>query len=585
MLDVLHEACRGLRVVMASRVEAPAHAKAGRELSEHKLADLKEDDAVNLLGRLGVDDPEAARAIARQIGGNPLTLRLAARVAREEAVASGGIGGLQTRRYFLFTVAPELIRGQLYRRLLDHIHDEDVRTLAHPGMVVRRVTPELIRDVLAPACGLSQVDSARAQDLFEQLWQEHALVSIDDDRSLRYREEVRRPMLELFARDKPAEVRAIHEAAASYYAAKAIASPIERAEEIYHRLMLNEGTEALGNRWIEGVQRYLSSAIDEIPLLGRIWLASRMSIELPSDVYRLADLAEWERLFGPKALEALRFQGPEGALRLLGERHDRTPESPLYAIEARALLALRQLMDAALLLDDALGNYPAMGNPGRLAELLWIRAQAAAAVGNFPEAASLLERLAGVASTLPSRLPLAQVLAELLSIREQERADPALLDATREGLAAALAALSEAEVQTERSLIRLALTRLGQGYPVTARRLIPLVIYDWLYFVDRTGVDIASALTRAAPILATSESPESRELAARMTEARDPSAAASIARQLVELTSQPQPDPRLIEATLVLMVAEQTTLTSSTLAGIEAYREPWELNVSREVAA
>jgi hypothetical protein len=145
---------------------------------------------------LGVGPPERARAIARQVGGNPLTLRLAARVAADEEAVTGGIEALETRRFGFLAVSPALIRGQLYRRVLDHIHDPDVRALAHPGMVLRRVTPDIIREVLGPRCGIAGVES-KALKLFEALQKEHALVLIEGDGSLRYREEVRRPVLEL----------------------------------------------------------------------------------------------------------------------------------------------------------------------------------------------------------------------------------------------------------------------------------------------------------------------------------------------------------------------------------------------------
>lgn len=190
MLDHLHSRLPQLRIIIAGRID-PAdlpHTRTYLPDDPLLLGDLDHPDAVLLLNRLGVDDPAVAQAIARQIGGNPMSLRLAASVAREEHPGLDGLQGLSVH-----AIGDELVRGQLYRRLLDHIHDDDVRALAHPGMVLRRVTIGVIENVLAPACDLDDVRGDRARSLFDGLRQEQALVSLDEDGSLRYRAEVRPP--------------------------------------------------------------------------------------------------------------------------------------------------------------------------------------------------------------------------------------------------------------------------------------------------------------------------------------------------------------------------------------------------------
>jgi hypothetical protein len=588
-LDIVQKHFPDLRLVIASRAQPRSEQTSRYSLDLHKLDDLAEHDAITLIKQLGVRDERAARAIVRQIGGNPLSLRLAARVARDEGENSEGIANLQTRRYYFLNVAPELIRGQLYRRILDHIHEPDVRTLAHPGMVLRRVTPDLIKDVLAPVCGLSAVNGKRAVKLFDQLRQEHTLVSIDDDGSLRYREEVRRPMLELLARDKPTEVKQIHEAAVEHYYSRDSSEPQERAEEIYHRLMLEEGGNILDKRWLRGVERALWSAIEEVPLAQRIWLASRMSIELPQDVYALADLAEWERLYGPKALQALRYEGPEVALSLLRERSERTPQSPLFAIEARILLAVDQIDQAARLTEQALAAYPPMGNPGRLAELLWIRAQALLMLGRPDNAIEVLDTLAEQASVLSSRLPLVQALAELCNVLDRQ-GYPERARSARDALARAIAALSESEVDSERSLIRLALTRLGDSYQVTASKLIPLVLHHWIYLVEANIIDVRPALEPAGAALAGAPDSRLRELGQRLRYSGQDMAQAhrylrEVADQVVVQSVGKSMDPALIRAVLLLLKTEEATLQGATLAGLEEHKETWETNITSEVAA
>ena len=57
----------------------------------------------------------------KQVGGNPLNLKLAAQVARLEGAGNKGIEGLKTSSYFVFAAAEHVIQGQLYKRILDRI--------------------------------------------------------------------------------------------------------------------------------------------------------------------------------------------------------------------------------------------------------------------------------------------------------------------------------------------------------------------------------------------------------------------------------------------------------------------------------
>jgi tetratricopeptide (TPR) repeat protein len=589
MLDMIQKGFTELRVVIASRIEPRDSRVANLRLDMHKLGDLKENDSIKLLQLLGVEDFDIAKAVVGQIGCNPLSLRLAARVAEAEEINREGISDLKTKRFFMLHLGPELIRGQLYRRILDHIHDEDVRSLAHPGMVLRRVTPDLILNVLAPACELEGVNAEAAKDLFERLRAEHALVNIEADGSLRYREEVRRPMLELLSREKPEQVRRIHNLAVDFYSNESKVSRIPeatvRAEEIYHMLMLGADRRFLDRAWTEGVERYLASAIDEIPIMQRTWLASRMSIELPAEAYKMADVASWESIFGRKALEALRYEGPESVLSLLRERKERTPDSPLFAIEARALLAIDRSAEALARVNAALESYPPLGNLGRLAELLWIRSQAARRLKNETLAADSLSRLLDLSTSLASPLSRVQALTELTEV--QTSLNSPALGSTRDALAESLKSLSEAETDTERSMVRLALVRLGAGYPSVVTRLIPFVIRDWIYIASERHFDVRAGLDAAEGALRAPNQPELTSLADRIVIHRDdPNAALTVMNELI-LGSRSDitvTDPYVIEAILHLLRVENASLAGATLAGLEAYRESWELVAAPELA-
>ena len=583
MLDHLQERLPHLRVVLAGRGRLNLAGTGRYPATELLLDDLSQEDAVRLLTKLGVDEIAVARAVAHQIGGNPLSLRLAASVARAERPGRGGLEGLSAQN-----IGAELVRGQLYRRLLDHIHDEDVRTLAHPGMVLRRVTPAIIKDVLAPACDLEDVDDARARELFEGLRREQVLVSLEEDGSLRYREEVRRPVLELLQRDLPTQVRHIHSYAVGHY--WPLGTPVDRAEELYHRMMLRQPAYELDDRWLPGVERYLASAVDELPPEQRRWLAGRMSIELPPEVYRLADVSEWERLIGRKAMEVVRHGGPETTLALLRERVDRTPESPLFAIEARALLDLKQPTQAAQLLDDALAGFPVVGNPGRLAEILWLRARASAALGETEPYLAFLQQLTEVTASMRSALAHVQALTEILgALNPQDVTDVNVpeIGTVRHALSEALSRLTEAEVDQERSLVRLALVRLGPHYPALVSDLARRTIFDLVYLARSGLVDLTPAVEPVLEIV-TNELPQLSDL---VDDPHGLDIEALINRLVETLAEQSDPgatEPRFItplaEALLAFLRTEGASLSGSSLAGLDDYREPWELESTREVA-
>jgi hypothetical protein len=557
----------GLRVIISGRGSPEQLLRIWPNAQVMQLKELGVEESVALLARLGIKDADVAHTVAQQVGGSPLSLRLAARVLDEEKATRSGIENLETRRFWLFSLAPELIRGQLYRRILAHIHDDGVRALAHPGMVVRRVTADIIEKVLAPACKIPNVDASRANYLFEELRKEHALVSVEADDSLSYREDVRTPMLRLLAHEHPRQVTAIHRAAVEYYSG--FDDLVSRAEEIYHGLMLDLpafGRTWLSQRWLTGVETILGPALEEFPARARLLLASHMSIELPKQAYDEADLEEWESIFGRKAIELLRYGQPKEVRELLGQRMDRTADSPLYAIEVRALIATGEHSRARALLQRALAGYPALGNPGRLAELLWLDAQVETIHGLPLTTLDILWRLETVASGLSSKLPYVQALTEEIDVCEILNRDNS---EARRKLAEALAGLPDQEVTSEPSVIRLALVRAGPEFPLTIMRLAPMVTSDLAF---APAEDIQRMQAPAARVLG-----ETPDLHRPMDEQR-----LLVSRALTQLFAQLRSgfDQVSIELLLDLIRQEETTLAGSSLPGLDDYREEWELGVS-----
>jgi MFS family permease len=274
---------------------------------------------------------------------NPMCLRLAARILASEGTAQL----VASRSAFLTRLRAEKIQALLYGRILSHLHADDVRAVAYPGLVVRRLTADVIRDVLAEPCGLELTPERDEHAIFAALSKEVALVQVDPaDNSLRHRADVRRAMLEDLTDHVPADVvERIDQAAVRFYLDQP--GPVARAEEIYHRLRLREPGVALDDRWLPGARDYLKNAGAEVPAQQRLWLAGKLGVTLGTAERQEASQEAWEDQAARSAARYLQSGEPDLALHVLQERTTRLPRSRLYFLEAEAFRFLRK-PDAAL---------------------------------------------------------------------------------------------------------------------------------------------------------------------------------------------------------------------------------------------
>lgn len=573
-----------LRIVIAGRapLAEPGLSPAPLRLL---LNELSHDAAVDLLSRETGQDSQSLRGLARQIGGNPLNLRLAARVIAGDQHGRGGIAGLTTRRWGVLRVAPELIRGQLYRRVLDHIHDPRVRALAHPGMILRRITPEIISEVLASICEIDLDGPDDARMLFEALAREHTLVRRAEDGSLRYREDVRRPVLTLLTADQPALTRHVHQAAHQFHAGHDDAVSV--AEAIYHGLMLGLDADLLDALWQPEAASHLGDAIEELPPRGRIWLAGHSDFDLPESDREAASLEEWEAIVGPGALAVLQQSGSVEALAMLSEREARSPMSPLISIEARCLISLGDQDAAQALLEAALRAAPMDGNPGRKAEYLWLLAKSQWDAGLTAEASESLDDLAIQAAALDSPVPLVQGLAAWLALNP----DVAGAEDRRAALADALARCSDADLQREGDVIRRGFAHLGRAAAgrLTRPALTSLSgLYGVLSQPDAFEIDHNQLRSIRDLAVAAQARPETADLAAGVSSALSASPVdlhallGVLRRPLAGVVDGGLDAAAALAAQMLWHVAqmETATLATATLAGIDSYRMAWEADTA-----
>lgn len=390
-LDGLQRAIPRLRTVLAGR--SPVEDFRSEALL---LGDLDAPAGVAFLRSQGVASAAVARTVVEQLGGNPLTLRLAAEAIRREGLGAGGVLDLAGLPGLFFHVRDAQIQGQLYTRILGHIHDPEVRKLAHPGLVLRLVTPDIIKSVLAKPCGIAVDSAGRAEALFVALGREGLVTT--DGKALRHRPDVRRVMLDLLRADQRVKVAEIHAAAVAYHAGRA--SLEDRAEEIYHRLCLGEDPAMVDARWAAGIENHLRGAIDEVPPRQRAYLASRLGIDLDARSRRAAELPDWERDAEKRVRERMRIgreEHLEAALKVLAERDERTEQSPLLALEAQVLERLERWDEARRVAGAALVAMRAGGDVEGRMEALRVSARIEERQGDYAACLRALDELSMLA--------------------------------------------------------------------------------------------------------------------------------------------------------------------------------------------
>lgn len=293
-----------LRVVISGRAPVRSLYLAGSKPESLELGGLDKESAVAILQADGIADEELAGRLVDQVGGVPLSLKLVAEMFKREMIENGGVKDLKTRSAFWISASAEVIQGQLYERILGHIHEEQVRRVAHPGLVLRYITPEVILHVLNEPCalGISTIEEARA--LFHKLAQETSLVSRDDNEgALLHRADLRRLMLDLLYRRDPARVTAIHKNAVAYYRNQTDLR--SRAELLYHRASLGE---PISQQDIEDpeVRSSLQSSISELPHATQAQLAA-FGLQVAQDILESASREQNDAYLQSQVEEAFSY--------------------------------------------------------------------------------------------------------------------------------------------------------------------------------------------------------------------------------------------------------------------------------------
>ena len=261
-----------LRVVVSGRGPVLTLQMAGTATKQLEMGELDSRAAIRFLALQGVTDAVLAENIVKQVGAVPLSLKLAASVLAREAGSQKGMRDFSGKSQIWFSPSDEVIQGQLYERVLGHIHDPKIERLAHPGLVLRRINPDVILNILNEPCHLDVDSVAEAQVLFDGLRAETTLVASDSlDGSLVHRPDLRRIMLKLLVQKCPAQVEEIRRAAVEWYSHQE--GWRAKAEELYHRLQLLESIPVYELNNPE-IRSSLQASVVELPVTAQTQLAS-----------------------------------------------------------------------------------------------------------------------------------------------------------------------------------------------------------------------------------------------------------------------------------------------------------------------
>ncbi|MFE9773592.1 AAA family ATPase [Streptomyces sp. NPDC005931] len=469
-LDVLQDACPWLRIVAAGR--APV---ADRRFRPMPLEAFDPPTAQAFLRRLlpgsGPEYETALAAITRTAGSDPLSLKLAAALFRREGPQA--LSDPALRRRIQLRLQPEEVQGVLYRRILDHLEDQDLRRIASPGLTVRRVTPDVIRRVLAAPCGLRNVSARRARVLFHRLRDEAALVAdVPGREAVVHRADVRRVMLPMLRSDAGKVVDQIHRKAVAYYQELAETDPADavehRAEELYHRMCLGQTARTLDGRWLREAGPLLDTSLEELPARSQVYLSERLGLTVRPELLRQADDETWARQALRACTRHLTEGRAEAALDLLGERPDQVSEDVrLGALRIRALAALGRTDEARTLVDPMLELASRAGDPRGFVDIALRGARVEEDLGRFVAARSLLDqaRDAAASAGLGEVSLLTVAVAELRLHRREDTIDSAEAGQLRAEVLERVARLGTRERSRHPALVRELAAEVGDQVP------------------------------------------------------------------------------------------------------------------------
>ncbi len=150
----------------------------------------------DMFRRFGIKHLKYVPDLIATYGSNPLVIEIIANFCRDRNATdirklAKGNNDLKGK------LTADQVQRFLYTRTLERIKDEDLRPLASPGLILRRINSEVIEGILAEACGFeTPLPAGKAEDLYDRLSKQVWLVrEALDGMGLEHIPDLRRVML------------------------------------------------------------------------------------------------------------------------------------------------------------------------------------------------------------------------------------------------------------------------------------------------------------------------------------------------------------------------------------------------------
>jgi hypothetical protein len=354
-----------LRVVVSGRAPVRTLKLAGKEPANLVVGDLDRESAEAFVLAQGITSSDVARSVVRQVGGVPLSLKLAVALLMKQPSAD-----LNIKSGVFLRTADEVVQGQLYDRILGQISDPELVRLAHPGLVLRRITPAVIFNVLKEPCRLALGSLADAEMLFAGLRNEVSLVSADDvDGALVHRRDLREVMLKLLLQREPVLCADISRRAVEWYGKDQSLQAV--AERAYHTLLLGDFIPRTVVAPAD-VRSSLQASIRELPVASQRLLAT-YGFDVDREVLEKATVEEKDASLAEQVDQLLpheHYRKSDESLHLLSERGRPKADSPLWRSWTRVFLERARFTDAMESVETGLRLALEADNFDRVRELL-----------------------------------------------------------------------------------------------------------------------------------------------------------------------------------------------------------------------
>jgi len=353
-MKLLQSRVHNVRIVIAGRGTPPEGLRKRVGLERHPVQINSLDPrsagilTYHLLEKSHLQHDEAViQEIVSVVGRNPLSLKLAVR-----AISLQGFSAFldtDSRSQIVEKLRQERVQGYLFGRILNYLKDERLKKLVYPGILLRRVTPQLIWEVLKEPCEIEVQSIDDSTELFRSFEKVMGVVEPDGNEGLRFRLELRREILgDVLRVVDPKIAEAIDARAVKFY--ESDTTPFGRAEELYHRLRLNQSNDILEARWSQNAWSHLKQSITELPAQSQLWLAQKANVSLDVAVRRKASDDEWEDEAARMAESLLKLGRADETLEVLRERPARPRSSKISLLEAQALRLLGREDEASEIL-------------------------------------------------------------------------------------------------------------------------------------------------------------------------------------------------------------------------------------------